>query len=50
MSDTTFKFEKHNRSLMERLFEPPAVGRMSPVAKLVASVILIVWSAYVLFP
>jgi multiple sugar transport system permease protein len=35
---------------MERLFEPPAVGKMSPVAKLVAYAILIFWSAFVLFP
>jgi multiple sugar transport system permease protein len=50
MSDVTYKFEKTNRSLMERLFEPPAVGKMSPVAKLVAYAILIFWSAFVLFP
>jgi multiple sugar transport system permease protein len=50
MSDTTYKFEKSGRSLMERLFEPPAVGKMSPVAKLVAYAILIFWSAFVIFP
>jgi multiple sugar transport system permease protein len=50
MSDGSFKFEKHNRSLMERLFEPPAVGQMSPVAKVVAYVILFIWSLFVLFP
>ena len=36
MSEASFKFEKANRSLMERLFEPPAVGKMSPVANVVA--------------
>ena len=36
MSETSFKFEKTGRSLMERLFEAPAVGKMSPVAKIVA--------------
>jgi multiple sugar transport system permease protein len=50
MSEATFKFDKANRSLMERLFEPPAMGKMSPVAKLVAYSILIFWSAFVLFP
>jgi multiple sugar transport system permease protein len=50
MSDASFKFEKSNRSVMERLFEPPAVGKMSPVAKIVAYVVLALWSAYVIFP
>jgi multiple sugar transport system permease protein len=50
MSDGGYKFEKTNRSLMERLFEPPAVGKMSPVAKIVAYGLLIFWSAFVLFP
>lgn len=50
MSDSTFKFSETNRSLMERLFEPPSVGRMSPVAKLVAYAILAFWSAFVIFP
>ncbi len=50
MSDASFKFEKTNRSLMERLFEPPAVGKMSPVAKVFAYSILIFWSIYVIFP
>jgi multiple sugar transport system permease protein len=50
MSGTAYKFEKANRSLMERLFEPPAVGQMSPVAKLVAYAILVLWSLFVIFP
>ena len=50
MSEASFKFEKANRSLMERLFEPPAVGKMSPVAKVVAHILLVVWSIFVLFP
>jgi multiple sugar transport system permease protein len=32
------------------LFEPPAVGKMSPVAKVVAYGILTFWSLFVLFP
>ena len=50
MSEASFKFEKANRSLMERLFEPPAVGKMSPVANVVAHLLLAVWSLFVLFP
>lgn len=50
MSEASFKFEKVNRSLMERLFEPPAVGKMSPAASAVAHILLAVWSLFVLFP
>ncbi len=50
MSETTYRFQKTNRTLMERLFEAPAVGKMSPVAKVVAYVLLAVWSFFVLFP
>ena len=50
MTGTSFKFEKANRSLMERLFEPPAVGKMAPVARVVAYFLLAVWSLFVLFP
>ena len=50
MSDASFKFEKTNRSLMERLFEAPAIGKMSPVAKVVAYSFLTLWSIYVIFP
>ncbi len=50
MSDASFKFEKSGRSLMERLFEPPAIGNMSLVAKIVAYSLLAIWSVFVLFP
>lgn len=50
MSGASFKFEKANRGLLERLFEPPEVGKMSPVAKVVAYVLLFIWSLFVLFP
>jgi len=50
MSEVSFKFEKVNRTLMERLFEPPTVGKMSPAANAVAHVLLAVWSLFVLFP
>jgi multiple sugar transport system permease protein len=35
---------------MERLFEPPAIGNMSLVAKIVAYSLLAIWSVFVLFP
>jgi multiple sugar transport system permease protein len=50
MSETSYKFEKTKRTLMERLFEPPTVGKMSLVSKLVAYSLLTFWSAFVLFP
>jgi multiple sugar transport system permease protein len=50
MSDATYKFEKTKRGLMERLFEAPAVGKMSPLAKVVAYSMLVFWSGFVLFP
>lgn len=50
MTVSSLKFEKANRSLMERLFEPPEIGRMSPVAKIVAYGILAFWSLFVIFP
>jgi multiple sugar transport system permease protein len=50
MSEASFRFEKADRSLMERLFEPPAVGKMSPAANVVAHILLLIWSLFVLFP
>ena len=50
MSETSYKFEKSRRTLMQRLFEPPAVGKMSPAAKVVAYSLLLFWSFFVLFP
>jgi multiple sugar transport system permease protein len=50
MSAVSFKAQKSSRSLMERLFEPPAIGKMSPVAKLVAYGLLAFWSLFVIFP
>ena len=38
------------RNLRERLFEPSAVGKMSPVGAAVAYSILILWSAIVILP
>ena len=50
MSKAHSKFDLHNRSLFERMFEPPAVGKMAPVAKLVVYSFLAIWSLFVLFP
>ncbi len=50
MTEASYKFEKANRTLMQRLFEPPRVGKLSPAASVVAYAILIFWSAFVLFP
>ena len=35
---------------MERLFEPPAVGKMAPASKVVVYFLLISWTIFVLFP
>lgn len=50
MNDTSYKFEKTSQSLWQKLFEAPAVGKMSPAAKFVAYFMLIFWSIIVLFP
>jgi multiple sugar transport system permease protein len=50
MSGAGLKLEQANRGLMERLFEPVAVGKMSPAAKVVAYALLVFWSLFVLFP
>ncbi len=50
MTDAAYRFRKSNRTLTEKLFEAPAVGKMSPVAKVVAYTLLAIWSVFVLFP
>jgi multiple sugar transport system permease protein len=50
MSEASYRFEKHHRTLFERLFEAPAVGKMSPAASVVAHTLLVVWTLFVLFP
>ncbi len=39
-----------NRGVLSKLFEPPAIGKMAPAAKLVVYVLLLTWSLFVLFP
>ena len=50
MKNANSKFDLHHRSLFEKLFEPPAVGKMAPVAKVVVYSFLAIWSLFVLFP
>ena len=50
MSKASFRFRESERTVMQRLFEAPSVGKMSPVSKLVVYSLLAVWSVFVLFP
>jgi multiple sugar transport system permease protein len=51
MSDaSSYRFRKSERTLMQRLFEAPAIGKMSPASKFVAYSLLAIWSLFVLFP
>jgi len=50
MNDTSYRFEQSGKTLMQRLFEAPAVGKMSPAAKFIAYFLLIFWTVIVLFP
>ena len=50
MKNAHAKFDLQSRSLFDRLFEPPAVGKMAPVAKVVVYSFLAIWSLFVLFP
>src|SRR5207247_565113 len=45
-----FGFEKADRGLMGRLFEPPAIDKMTPAASVLAHSLLVIWSIFVLFP
>lgn len=50
MSTALYKLDKANRTVLERLFEQPAVGKMSPVAKVFVYSVLVFWSIFVIFP
>ncbi|MGQ0485161.1 MAG: carbohydrate ABC transporter permease [Hyphomicrobiales bacterium] len=43
-------YDLHTRSLWDRLFEPPELGRMAPLAKAIVYTLLIFWSLFVIFP
>lgn len=44
------KFDETRRGLWDRLFEPPAVGRMAPLTRIVVYSLLAFWTLFVLFP
>ena len=50
MDEKSSRFGVTRHDLRERLFEPSAVGKMSPVGAAIAYSILIFWSAFVIFP
>lgn len=50
MKTSTYKIEKLHRSLLMRLFEPPAIGKMSFASKLLSYFILWFWALFVIFP
>lgn len=50
MSDTSLKLEKSDRSLAQRLFEAPAIGKMSLASKLMTYSVLWFWALFVIFP
>lgn len=50
MSDTSLKLEKSDRSLVQRLFEAPAIGKMSLVSKITTYSVLWFWALFVIFP
>jgi len=40
----------HRRSILTRLFEAPAIGRMAPLTAIIVYTLLLFWSLVVLFP
>ncbi len=50
MTDSSYRFESSRKTFMQRLFEAPAVGKMSLAAKIVAYTLLIGWTIVVMFP
>jgi len=50
MSDLSLKLEKSDRSLLQRLFEAPAIGKMSLTSKLLSYSVLWFWAIFVIFP
>ncbi|MEM6616829.1 MAG: carbohydrate ABC transporter permease [Pseudomonadota bacterium] len=50
MSQASYRFNKSDQTVMEWLFEAPAVGKMSPAAKILSYSLLAIWSLFVLFP
>jgi multiple sugar transport system permease protein len=44
------KYDLSRRSLFERLFEPPRVGKMAPATKAIVYTLLALWTLFVIFP
>ena len=44
------KFDETKRGLWDRLFEPPAIGKMAPLTKIIVYSLLGFWTLFVLFP
>lgn len=50
MNDSGYRFDASRKTLAQRVFEAPSVGKMSPAAKLIAYTLLLTWTLIVLFP
>ena len=50
MSDLSLKLEKSDRSLLQRLFEAPAIGKMSLTSKLLSYSVLWFGASLLFFP
>ncbi len=49
MSDVA-RFDPNSRRLWSRLFEPPAMGKMAPLTRIIVYSSLAFWSLFVIFP
>ncbi len=45
-----FKHDLDNRTTWNRLFEPPAMGKMAPLTRVIVYSLLAFWSLFVIFP
>jgi multiple sugar transport system permease protein len=46
----SLKHDVDNRTLWNRLFEPPAMGKMAPLTRVLVYTLLAFWSLFVIFP
>lgn len=44
------RYDAENRTLWNRLFEPPAMGKMAPLTRIIVYSMLAFWSLFVIFP
>lgn len=47
---TPMAYRLETRRLWDRLFEPPAMGKMAPLTKVVVYILLSFWTLFVIFP